>query len=207
MKRSLVVLVPALLLSLSACHKKEAPEKEGQEISRNPIKAISQLGDAAKKAADAAKEAEQMKPVDPVKFDQLIPLLPDAPAGWKAGEPKGETTSAGGFKVSNAERSYTNGDTQRLEVSILDGAFNPMMYAGITMVAQFSHESTDGYQKGVTMDGCPGAETYRKDGDHSELTAIVGKRYVVSVKGDGVKPDFVRGVWSSIDRGKLASLK
>ncbi len=207
MKRVAIVIIPLLLVSLSGCRKKEAPEQEGQEISKNPLKAMSQLGEAARKAAEAAKEAEQMKPVDPVKFDQLIPLLPDAPTGWKAEEARGETTSAAGYKVSNVQRSYSKGDGQHLEVAILDGAFNPVVYASVTMIAQFSHESTEGYEKGVTIDGCPGVEAFRKSGDHSELTAVVAKRYVVSVKGDGVKPDFIRGVWKSIDRGTLASLK
>lgn len=207
MKRVSLVIIPALLLSASACRKKESPVQEGQEISKNPFKAASQMSDAIEKAAKAAKEAQEMKPVDPVKFDQLIPLLPDAPSGWTATEPKGEMTAAAGYKVSNAQRSYTKGDDQRLEVTIMDGAFNSMVYASVTMVAQFSHKSTEGYEKGITIDGGPGVETYRKNGDHSELTAVVGKRYLVSVKGDGVKPDFVRGIWSSIDKSKLASLK
>ncbi len=202
---SLAVVLPLALLLSAGCSRKEKPT-EGKELSKNPVTALGQITEAAKKASEAAKEASEMKPVDPVSFNALLPLLPPAPAGWTAEEPRGETSSGMGFKVSDAERSYTKGD-QRLHVKILDGAYNALIYAGVTMAAQFSHESTEGYEKGVTIDGNPGVEKWNKASKRGELSVIVGKRFLVEIDASPVEPDFVRTVYAGIDKGKLAALK
>lgn len=210
MRRLLISLSAAVLavsLFSAGCQKKEAPKpvEEGQELSNNPIAAMKQIGDAAEKAAKAAKEMESTKPVEPVHFSKLVELLPSAPAGFTAEEPRGETASGMGFKVSTAERNYSK-DGQDFEVKILDGAFNAPIYAFISMAAQFSRESTEGFEKGVTIDGNPGVEKYQKDGKSAELDIVVAKRYVVSIRANGVEPDFARKIYGLIDRGKLEKL-
>ncbi len=200
------VLVAALsLLLVAACARREKPT-EGKELSKNPITAMSQISEAAKKAADAAKEASEMKPVDPVSFNALLPLLPPAPAGFKAEEPRGETTAAMGFKISEVEQRYTK-DDQTLHVKIVDGAYNSYIYAGVTMAAQFSRESTEGYEKGVTINGNPGVEKWTKSSKRGELTVVVGKRFVVEIDASPVDSGYVRGIYGTIDTAKLASLK
>ncbi len=201
------LLAAVLVLVPAGCRKPEPAAEEGKELSKNPIAAMGQISDAAEKAQKAMKEAGEMKAVPPVPFAKLIELLPPAPNGWTPdGEPRGETTTAAGFSVSKAERSFSNGD-KHLHVSITDGAYNAPLYAAITMVAQFSHESTEGFEKGVTIDGEPGVEKFRKDGGHGEITVVVGKRYLVTVEADGVAPDFARTVFGQVDRARLASLK
>lgn len=202
---ALSVLLPLALLFAAGCSRKEKAG-EGKELSKNPITAINQITEAAKKASDAAKEASELKPVDPVSFNALLPLLPAAPAGWTAEEPRGETSSGMGFKISEVDRRYTKGD-QHLHVKILDGAYNAYIYAGVTMAAQFARESTEGYEKGVTLDGNPGVEKWSKASKHGELSVVVGKRFLVTIDASPVEPDFVRTVWNSIDRSKLAALK
>ena len=203
-----LVVVGACALVLSAgCRKKEAPEAEGKELSKNPIAAFGQIQEAVKKAEQAAKESQEMKPVEPIHFSKLIELLPKAPAGWTAdGEPRGETTNAMGFKVSMAEQSFST-EGKSLRVKITDGAFNAPLYTVITMAAQFARESTEGYEKGVTLDGSPGVEKWRKDGGDAELNVVVGKRYFVEIEGSGITPEVVRQTWASVDRAKLAGLK
>lgn len=202
--RPLVIAALSVAL-LAACARKEKAS-EGKELSKNPITAINQISEAAKKAADAAKEASEMKPVDPVSFNALLPLLPAAPAGFTAEEPRGETTSAMGFKISEVERRYTKGD-ETLHVKIVDGAYNSFIYAGVTMAAQFARESTEGYEKGVTIDGNPGVEKWTKSSRHGELTVVVGKRFLVTVDASPAEPGTVRSVYGTIDVAKLSALK
>ncbi len=205
--RTLLALGACALAVSVGCGRKEAPESEGKELSKNPIAAMGQIQEAVKKAEQAAKEAQEMKPVEPIHFSKLVELLPKAPAGWTAdGEPRGETTTAMGFSVSMAERSFSK-EGGSLRVKITDGAFNAPLYTVITMAAQFARESTEGYEKGVTIDGNPGVEKWRKDGGDADLNFVVGKRYLVEVEGAGVTPELVRGVWNSVDRTKLAALK
>lgn len=200
---ALAALPLALLL---ACGKKEKVN-EGKELSKNPITALGQLTDAAKKAAETAKEMQEMKPVDPVSFNALLPLLPEAPAGFTAaGEPRGETTQAMGVKVSEVERNYTKGD-QHLRIKIVDGAYNPLIYAGVTMAAQFARESTEGFEKGVTIDGNPGIEKWNKAGKRGEIDVVVAKRFLVSIDASPVESDFARSVYNALEKAKLAALK
>ncbi|HQR45643.1 MAG TPA: hypothetical protein PK598_06455 [Thermoanaerobaculia bacterium] len=199
----LAAALPVLLLA--ACARKEKTG-EGKELSKNPIAAMSQISEAAKKAADAAKEASEMKPVDPVGFGALLPFLPAAPAGFTAEEPRGETTSAMGFKITEVERRYTKGD-ESLHVKIVDGAYNSFIYAGVTMAAQFSRESTEGYEKGVTIDGHPGVEKWSTSSRRGELTVVVGKRFLVTVDASPAEPGTVRSIYGTIDVAKLSALK
>jgi hypothetical protein len=205
--RTLVVLGACALVLSAGCRKKEAPEAEGKELSKNPIAAFGQIQEAVKKAEQAAKESREMTPVDPVHFSKLIELLPKAPSGFTAdADPRGETTNAMGFKVSTAEQSFSS-ERGSLRVKIMDGAFNAPLYTIVTMAAQFARESTEGYEKGVTLDGNPGVEKWRKDGGDAELNIVVGKRFFVEIDGSGITPDLVREVWGSIDRARLAGLK
>ncbi len=202
--RPLVIAALPVVL-FAACARKEKAT-EGKELSKNPLTAINQISEAAKKAADAAKEASEMKPVDPVSFNALMPLLPAAPAGFTAEEPRGETTSAMGFKISEAERRYTKGD-ESLHVKLVDGAYNSFIYAGVTMAAQFSHESTEGYEKGVTIGGNPGVEKWSKSSKRGELTIVVGKRFLVTIDASPVDSGYVRSIYGTVDITKLAALK
>ena len=205
--RTLVVLGACALVLSVGCRRKEAPEAEGKELSKNPIAAFGQIQEAVKKAEQAAKESQDMKAVEPVHFSKLIELLPKALGGWKAdGEARGETTNAMGVKVSMAEQHFS-AEGKSLRVKITDGAFNAPLYTVITMAAQFARESTEGYEKGVTLDGSPGVEKWRKDGGDAELNVVVGKRYFVEIQGSGITPELVHEVWGSVDRAKLAGLK
>lgn len=205
--RTLVVLGACALVLSVGCRKKEAPEAEGKELSKNPIAAFGQIQEAVEKAEKAAKESADMKPVEPIHFSKLIELLPKAPSGWTAdGEPRGETTNAMGFKVSMAEQSFSQ-EGRSLQVKITDGAFNAPLYTVITMAAQFARESTEGYEKGVTLDGNPGVEKWRKEGGDAGLNVVVGKRFFVEIEGSGITPEVIREVWGSVDRAKLAGLK
>src|SRR5437016_14677138 len=57
--------------------------------------------------------------VDPAK---LIPILPEAPAGWTAEKAEGSSDDVGGFKITNVHRDYRKGEAARAtntSVSIL----------------------------------------------------------------------------------------
>jgi len=201
----------------------------GHEVERDPVRRARRLEDPGFDAAHTALldleppaptrgagPADAWVAYEPVNAHTVrirartppgfLVVLDGYHAGWTAEEPKGETTSAMGFKISEVERSYTKGD-ERLHVKIVDGAYNSFIYAGVTMAAQFSRESTEGYEKGVTIDGNPGVEKWSKGSRRGELTVVVGKRFLVTVDASPVEADFARTVFGSIDQAKLASLK
>jgi len=186
-----------------------AVEESGKELSKNPFKAASQLGDMANKMAEKQKEMENRKPVDPVKFDVLVALLP-APEGWTASEAKGATTTMAEWKISNAERRYEKGEgeaRQSITIEIMDGGYVSMVYAPFTMMSMVSHESTEGHSKGITIDGQPAFEEWKKKANDAKVVALVNDRFLVTVDGDNVDPETVRNWVGLVDLKKVAALQ
>lgn len=155
-------------------------------------------------------EIQKMAPVEPVAFDKLVALLPPAPTGFQAEEPRGEKIVFGEFKHSFAERDYRSkkeGDEKRIAVKIHDAAHIKELYSAIAISSKLTIESTDGYTKGVKIDGDVGFETYKKANQSGELTMMVGKRHLVIVAVSGAPAELLRTVYQSIDRKALAALK
>ena len=147
------------------------------------------------------------KPVPPVDFEKLIALLPDA-SGWTKSKPTGGTRSMG-FSVSNAEANYQKGD-QRIQLEITDAAFNSLVMAPFRfmMAAGYNERTTEGFKRAMTLNGAPGYEEWTNDSKRGEVTVVVGNRFVVSGKGNGVDNiDAVRNFVSQVDLAKLAATK
>lgn len=206
---AIVLLASASLLNACKFGGSSKVEETSEELSKNPFKAMSQMGDMANKMAEKQKEMANRKPIDPVKFDVLIPLLPE-PDGWKAGDAKGETTSMGEWKISTASRRYEKGEgdaQQRIKIDIVDGGFVPLVYAPFTMMQSFSHESTEGHSKGITIDGQPAIEEWKKKSNDSKVTVLVNDRFLVTVDGDNMDTEAVRTWVGMVDLKKIAAIQ
>src|SRR5436853_3145845 len=118
--------------------------------------------------------------VNVVDYTKLLPLLPDAPAGWTQDKPNGSTSDAGGFKLTNVHRDYHKGEGDNVpmtSISILDSAANPDYVEMTTAAWKFTTTSTEGYSKSVNLDGHDGFETFENEGKHGTLWLMVAKRY------------------------------
>src|ERR1700681_1222189 len=96
--------------------------------------------------------------VDPAK---LIPILPEAPAGWTAEKAEGSSDDVGGFKITNVHRDYQKGDAAdapKASISITDAVASPDYVEATTGEWSKSSETPDGYGKPVTIDGNSGRE-------------------------------------------------
>lgn len=219
MRNWLMTIAAAALLASAACGK-SAAEKQAEQAAADAKQAAEAAaevgGGAAKGMADMAKAMQGMatalgggdgKTVQPVSFQSLQTALPTL-SGWEMGEPKGERmTSPVAF--SQSEARYTKGDSQ-IEVKIVDTGFAQLLVAPVSMMMAmgFSKESTDGYEKSVTVSGNPAFEKWEKGSKHGELTVFVGKRFLLTVEGDELadtKP--LHAVVGQMDLGKLAALK
>lgn len=210
MRFALVSAAALAAFALTACNRGGsndaggAVEETGKELSKNPFKAMNQLAEAGQKMADKAKEMESRKPVDPVKFDVLLPLLP-SPDGWKGDEAKGATSAMGEFKVTTVSRSYEK-DGSRVKIEIVDGGYVPFVYAGFTMMSSFSHESTEGHSKGIEVEGYPAVEEWKKKDKDAKIVALVKDRFLVTIDGDNVEPEVVRDFVAKLDLKKVGAL-
>jgi hypothetical protein len=128
------------------------------------------------------EELANMPAVEAVHFSKLVEALPDVPSGWTAEDANGSTTEMGDAKISTAERTYREeGGERTVTVSVNDWAFHQMLYLPFFMIAKFKQESTDGYQKGITVGDWPGMEEYKYQRKSGERSVLVHKRYQVKV--------------------------
>jgi hypothetical protein len=169
--------------------------------------------------------------VDPAK---LIPILPEAPAGWTAEKAEGSSDDVGGFKITNVHRDYRKGDAAdapTAAISILDSVANPDYVEATTAAWNQNSETPEGYSKAVTIDGNPGFEAFEKDQDatskepgaksgsptatptpspphgHASLWVMVAKRYFVEIELQNQDPKELREWIKRVDLRKLAEIK
>jgi len=144
---------------------------------------------------------------DPAK---LIPILPEAPAGWTAEKAEGSSDDVGGFKITNVHRDYQKGeatDAPRVSISILDSVANPDYVEAATAGWDKASETPDGYAKPVTIDGNPGREDYDKEQKLGSLWVMVVKRYFVTIELRNQDPKELQEWIKRVDLKKLAEIK
>ncbi len=150
------------------------------------------------------------EPLEPVHFSKLIPLLPDHVAGYVTGKPEGTSTSAMGFKLTQVSRLYhkgTESSDESISVKITDGAGNEFFAAAHDTAAKFNKETTDGYEKGFTLDSYPAIERYSNQNKQGSLSVFVAERYLVEIDGSHLESAALQQWWKRIDAKKLAGLE
>ena len=143
--------------------------------------------------------------VEPVSFRELIDYLPQAPEGWQALEPEGETNSFGSYSISQVSRVYTQ-DNKKMEVSIFDWASNSLLYTPFLLSTEFSRESTAGYNKGIKIDDMPGREEYSYRSKEGSLNLLVDNRFLVRIEGNNIEDLELREWWQLIDDRSLTEI-
>jgi hypothetical protein len=141
---------------------------------------------------------------------KLLPLLPDAPAGWTTDKPEGSTDDAGGVKITTVHRDYKKGTADNApttSISILDSAANPDYVTSTTAAWKLSTSTPEGYTKALTIDGMPGFETFENEGKHGTLWLMVAKRYVLQIETQGQDSKDLQDWLKRVDVKKLADVK
>jgi hypothetical protein len=89
-------------------------------------------------------------------------------------KPAGEYSSADGAKT--------------ITVTVADWAFNRAIYMPFLLAANFSQETTEGYNKGIKIGEDPGREEFTYASNSGKRTVLYGKRFNVDVDGRGIEP-------------------
>jgi hypothetical protein len=127
--------------------------------------------------------AQENAPVDPVNWRELTPFLIEF-QGWDAeGDAGGDSVSMMNFKISQAERDYSSGD-RSMTITIVDGGFVPMVYAGFKMSMGFEVDSSEEYVRGVTIAGFPGIEQYTYGNKEAKVMVLLNDRFLVTLDGE-----------------------
>jgi len=207
MKKNMIAGLVAALVIAGGCGKKDSSKiEEGEQVSSNPIGLARQIAKAGEDLEKIQKELENMKPVEPVHFSELIKFLPEPATGWEAQAAKGSSNKMGEWSFTQVERDYSQGE-KRIEIQILDWAYHQQLYAAFFVSAAFSQETTEGYNKGIKIGEDPGREEYTTASKDGTLSMLVGKRFFVTVKGNNIEPGELREWWDRVDskglRGKV----
>lgn len=155
----------------------------------------------------ASLRAQDSPPGPPVvSFKLLLPFLPSALPGWNAEKPEGNTMRMGPMEITTVSAKFTKGDSTT-SVEIIDYSLQRELMKGLMMGWQFSNESNEGYQKGVTIDGFRGYETFSEADKETNLFIIAGERYWVHIEVRGERPDAARAWLGKMDLKGLAEVK
>lgn len=205
----IVLLTAAMALVLSACGGGNDDKSEDKGMLEQMGEAAKQMKNAAEGMKDVAKEFEEMdkmEPVPPVHFNKLIEFLPNDAFGLTRAEPEGETGQLGEWRYSTASVDFSGNNGESVEVQIFDYAYIGVMYAPYRMMLamQYSKESTRGYERSTEIMGFPGFEKWDKGSKEEEVTALVGKRYIVSVKTRNLEEGQARELIDSMELLDLA---
>lgn len=148
------------------------------------------------------------KSVDPLDIEKLKPFVPETFAGLAKKSSKAEKAGALGIMVSKAEARYADeagGKRVELEVSDVGGAGGMLAFAGWAMV-QGEKQDEYGSEKTGKVDGRLIHEKVRKDG-RNEYNIVLGERFIVTAKGQGVDINTLKSAVAGLDLGKLESMK
>ena len=139
----------------------------------------------AKGFQELAQSAD-VKPVDPVSFRDLQTAFGNL-KGWEKDKPTGERMTAP-VAFSEASVTYRQGDAS-INAKIIDSGFNQILMAPFAMFlsAGYEKETEDGYEKSVKVGEHPGWEKWNSEGKDGELNAVISKRFLLTLEGNGIE--------------------
>jgi len=142
--------------------------------------------------------------VTALDFNRFFPFLPEAPEGWTADNPWGDTLNDT-VMWTFASRSYS-GENKEGIVNIIDSAYYEIGpfedWAGRQEMT-----TSDGYYKTGTVAGFPSRESYDNRSNTYETSVILNDRFMVIVTMNGGEKSDLDLFVNSIDYRGIAALK
>ena len=211
MTQRFFLLLLALALPLAACggdSGSDDVEETGAPSTR--LGQAMQGMDAIKEMAQQAEEAQNTAPAEPLNHRVLLEMLPEEAAGMPRTETEGQTQNMGAFALSTREATYqTEDEPGQIEIKIADyGAFPAVGMFGLGWaVVDMDKETSTGYERTITYQGHRGYRKYDTESRRGELSALVGKRYLVQVSGRDVDDEQLEAALKAVDTRRLDQMK
>jgi hypothetical protein len=182
------------------------------EESNKKMEAAQKSGDDKAQVAAAFEGLGTLlgggKRVDPVAIDQLKPFVPESFAGLPKTASSAERNGIAGLMVSKAEARYGDGAGKSVTLDVSDtGGVSGLM--GLASWAGVEGEKDDdsATEKTQKVGGRLVHERLSKRGGSNEFGIVLGDRFVVSAKGNGVSLDALKAAVSGLDLARLESMK
>ncbi len=198
---------------------KDSPMGKLQELGKT-LEENNKKMEAAKKSGDPGAQAAAAmaglgallgggKRVDPISIDQLKPFIPDMFAGFPKISSNAERSGMAGLMVSKATATYGDRAQKSVSLNISDasGASGLLGLAGWAGV-QAEKEDDNGFERTQKVNGRLVREKgSKRSGGANEFTIVLGGRFVVEAKGQGVDLGTLKTAVSGLDLGKLEAMK
>jgi hypothetical protein len=182
------------------------------EESNKKMEAAQKSGDANAQAAAAVAGLGTLlgggKRVDPVAIDELKAFVPESFAGLPKKSSSAEKNGIAGLMVSKAEARYTDGAGRSVTLEISDtGGVSGLMGLASWAGVEGEKENDSGSEKTQKVGGRLVHERVSKTGGTNEFGLVLGDRFMVSAKGDGVGVNELKTAIGSLDLAKLEAMK
>lgn len=161
-------------------------------------------GDDAKKSEASTSERSSVVPAVP--HEELTAALPQRIEGWQVEFAPGKFTSTHTHQLSRASANYSKhvDDKQSLfSVELVDGTQVPSVNASLAIMA---HMVEDVHRMNVSVAGYSGIQQWHPETNGVTAMVVIAGRFVATLKGDNIRPEFVSTALSMIDIKKLESL-
>lgn len=146
--------------------------------------------------------------VEPVSIDQLKPLVPDQFAGLARTSSNAERSGIAGIMVAKAEASYGDGAGRSATLEITDsGGAAGLMGMASWAALQGERENDQVSERTERVGGRLVHQRVSKTGGEHEYNVVIGDRFIVTAKGDGIEFEALRSAVSNLDLQKLEALK
>jgi hypothetical protein len=182
------------------------------EESNKKMEAAQKSGDDKAQVAAAFEGLGTLlgggKRVDPIAIDQLKPFVPESFAGLPKTASSAEKTGIAGLMVSKAEARYGDGAGKSVSLDISDtGGVSGLMGLASWAGVEGEKEDDSGSEKTQKIGGRLVHERSSKTGGTNEFGIVLGDRFVVSAKGNGVGLNELKAAISGLDLAKLEAMK
>jgi len=182
------------------------------EESNKKMEAAQKRGDEKAQVTAAVEGLGTLfgggKRVDPVAIDQLKIFVPESFAGLPKTASNAEKTGIVGLMVSKAEARYGDGAGKSVTLDISDtGGVSGIMAVASWAGVEGEKDDDSGSEKTQKVGGRLVHERTSKTGGTNEFGIVLGDRFVVSAKGDGIGVNELKAAIFGLDLAKLESMK
>ena len=185
---------------------------KSMEKSTAKMEQAEKSGDAGAQTAAAFEALGTLlgggKRVEPVTIDQLTPFIPDTFAGLAKQGSDADRSGMAGIMVARAEATYGDGAHKRVTLEVTDtgGASGLVGLAGWAGVMG-ERENADVSERTERIGGRLVHTEISKTGGANEFAIVLGDRFVVNAKGNGVDINTLKAAVSGLNLAKLESMK
>ena len=182
------------------------------EESSAKMEQAQKSGDSAAETAAAFEGLGALlgggKRVDPVSIDQLKPLVPEQFAGLPRQSSNAERNGIAGIMVAKAEASYGDGAGHSASLEITDsGGATGLLGMASWAALQGERDNDQLSERTERVGGRLVHQRISKTGGTHEYNVVIGERFIVTAKGDGIEFDSLRNAVTALDLQKLEAMK